>query len=81
MSTSWKERAEEIGSTAAWRCHVLYIALLLPKPPTAEHIIACNCYLHTLITQQYSYYTVGSCNTSNQVPIKGENIRPHEIED
>ena len=52
MFTSWKERAEEIGSAAAWRCHVLYIALHLPKPPTAEHIIACNCYLHTLITQQ-----------------------------
>ena len=51
-STSWKERAEEIGSTAAWRCHALYIALHLPKHPTAEHIIACNCYLHTSITQQ-----------------------------
>ena len=38
MSTSWKERAEEIGSTAAWRCHVLYIALHLPKPPTAERM-------------------------------------------
>ena len=63
MSTSWKERAEEIGSTAAWRCHVLYIALHLAKPPTAVDIIACNYYLRTLITQQYSYYTVGSCNT------------------
>ena len=63
MSTSWKERAEEIGSTAAWRCHVLYIALHLPKPPTAEHIVACNCYLCTLITQQYAYYTLDSCNT------------------